>query len=64
MILVCMSELRLPELFFDYRLIIVYLLLQENCGKIIHARWNFDASNARNQKGEYIGQASKLTQKQ
>ena len=30
-----------------YRLITMYLLLQVNCDKIMHTRWNFDASSAR-----------------
>ena len=33
-----------------YKLITVYLLLQENLDKIMHARWDFDVSSARKQK--------------
>ena len=46
-----------------YRLITAYLLLRVNLDKIMHARWDFDASSATNPEGECIGQASKLKRK-
>ena len=33
-----------------YRLITAYLLLRGSCDKIMHARWNFDASSARTRR--------------
>ena len=33
-----------------YRLITAYLLLQVNCDKIMHARWDFDASSAQTRR--------------
>ena len=35
---------------FLYRLISAYLLLQVNCDKIMHARWDFDVTSARTQR--------------
>ena len=34
----------------DYRLITAYLLLRVNLDKIMHARWDFDASSARTRR--------------
>ena len=34
----------------NYRLITAYLLLQVNLDKIMHARWDFDASSARTRR--------------
>ena len=34
----------------SYRLITAYLLLWVNCDKLMHAHWNFDASNAWNRR--------------
>ena len=36
--------------FLNYRLITAYLLLQVNLDKIMHARWDFDASSAQTQR--------------
>ena len=36
--------------FFNYRLITAYLLLRVNLDKIMHARWDFDASSARTRR--------------
>ena len=33
-----------------YRLITAYLLLQVNCNNIMHARWDFDSTNARTRR--------------
>ena len=35
---------------FNYRLITAYLLLRVNLDKIMHARWDFDASSARTRR--------------
>ena len=35
---------------YTYRLITAYLLLRVNLDKIMHARWDFDASSARTQR--------------
>ena len=34
----------------EYRIITAYFPLRVSCDKIMQLRWNFDASNARNQK--------------
>ena len=34
----------------DYRLMTAYLFLRVNCDKIMHARWDFDASSARTRR--------------
>ena len=39
-----------------YRLITAYLLLWVYLDKIMHARWDFDASSAQNPKGEIEAQ--------
>ena len=36
--------------YMNYRLITAYLLWQVKCDKIMHARWDFDASNARTRR--------------
>ena len=38
------------QLFNNYRLITAYLLLRVNLDKIMHARWDFDASSARTRR--------------
>ena len=37
-------------LMYNYRLITAYLLLRVNLDKIMHARWDFDASSARTRR--------------
>ena len=39
-----------PCKLFNYRLITAYLLLRVNLDKIMHARWDFDASSARTRR--------------
>ena len=43
-------SLRPNDITISYRLITVYLLLRVNLDKIMHARWDFDASSARTRK--------------
>ena len=38
----------------NYRLITAYLLLRVNLDKIIHARWDFDASSARTRRASAL----------
>ena len=38
------------EVQYNYRLITAYLLLRVNLDKIMHARWDFDASSARTRR--------------
>ena len=41
---------KLNNFLVNYRLITVYLLLRVNLDKIMHARWDFDASSARTRR--------------
>ena len=41
---------RLVQRCLNYRLITAYLLLRVNLDKIMHARWDFDASSARTRR--------------
>ena len=44
----------------NYRLITAYLLLRVNLDKIMHARWDFDASSAQTREGECIWTSIKI----
>ena len=44
------NKAKVLHLFVNYRLITAYLLLRVNLDKIMHARWDFDASSARTRR--------------
>ena len=46
----CVFRLSSTTLVIIYRSITAYLRLQVNCDKIMHGRWDFDASSARTRR--------------
>ena len=48
--ILCQGECLSTFYLYNYRLITAYLLLRVNLDKIMHARWDFDASSARTRR--------------